>query len=732
MPRNPKHDVLFEPISFGPKTMRNRFWQTSHCTGFGSERPGTQAAHRALKAEGGWGVVCTEACSVHPESDDYPWHLARLWDEGDVRNLSHMTASAHQHGALAGVQLWYNGLHAPGLETREVPFSPSGFASNVFPERSVFGAVASKDDIKRFINMYVLAAKRAVQAGFDFVEVSGGDSCLPMQFLETRYNHRTDEYGGSLPNRARFYIELMGALKKAVGHEIAVTTRFETDTINGEHRIQHHEDGIGFVELMNREGLVDLWALKIGDYEEWGEDAGSSRFRKSNWMRPFVKDVKAVVGSIPVVSNGRFTSPDDMVEAIASGQCDIIGAARPSIADPFIPVKIDEGRTDDIRECLGCNMCVSGMQQQALLWCTQNATIGEEYRRGWHPEKFVPAREKKSVLVVGAGPSGMECAVVLGKRGYDVHLVDAAKELGGHWKDVVRYPRTAEWARLITYRQTQLQKLKNVELHMGVEMTADDVLEYGADRVVIATGAKWSTKGFGPEVHADIDGADASLPNVLTPEQIMAGKPIPGDKVVVLDGDGRFTGIAMAELAADRGKQVTLVTNMHDVVSYSLFTMEIQNNKRMMHEKQIRTMTNHWGHSFDENGLSLFYLYRDSSGLFETEPGKWGRKFSPDLVRLDCDALVLVTSRIPQVALYDELVARREEWEENDIEDVYRIGDCFAPRHITNAIFDGHRLAREFDSPHPRYPLPFIRERQIWGAETFPKLGDPRPDVEAA
>ena len=116
-----------------------------------------------------------------------------------------------------------------------------------------------------------------------------------------------------------------------------------------------------------------------------------------------------------------------MVDAINSGQCDIIGAARPSIADPFLPNKISEGRLDDIRECIGCNMCVSSMQQQALLWCTQNATIGEEYRRGWHPEKFTEAKEKKSVLVVGAGPAGMECAVVLGKRGYDVHLVDQCK-----------------------------------------------------------------------------------------------------------------------------------------------------------------------------------------------------------------------------------------------------------------------------------------------------------------
>jgi dimethylamine/trimethylamine dehydrogenase len=733
MARETKYDILFEPISFGPKTMRNRFWQTSHCTGYGSERPGIQAYFRGMKAEGGWAVVCTEFCSIHPESDEYPWTSARLWDEGDVRNLGKMCEEVHRHGSLAGVQLWYNGMHSPGLESREVPRGPSGLPSNVFPDRNVYDAAADEDDIKAIINMYVLAAKRAEQAGFDIVEISGSDSTLPLQFLERRYNRRTDRYGGSLENRARLYIEVMTAVKKAVGDRLAVTTRFETDTINGDVRIQHHDEGIRFVELMHNEGVCDLWSVKIGDYEEWGEDAGSSRFRKSNWMRPFIVEVKSIVGDkIPVVSNGRFTSPDDMVEVIRSGQSDVIGAARPSIADPFLPKKIEDGRPEDIRECIGCNMCVSRMQQQALLYCTQNATAGEEYRRGWHPETFVKTKSSCAVLVVGGGPAGMECAIVLGKRGYDVHLRDEQADLGGHWKDVVRYPRCSEFGRVITYRQIQLGKLKNVEVHLGAtRMTAHDVLTYGADKVVIATGAHWSTLGAGAEIHRPIPGADASLPNVLTPEQVMAGKPVPGKKVVVLDGDGHFTGIAMAELLADMGKDVTFVTNMHDITQFSLFTMEMANNKRMMYEKKIKHLTNHWGHSYEHGRLALFYLYRDTPELYEVHPGQWGRRQSQDLVEIDCDALIIVTMRVPNGELYAELKQRQNAWEENDLQAVYRIGDCHAPRHLMNAIFDGHRLGREFDSPHPQRPLPFIRERQIWGQETFPKLGDTRPNVEA-
>src|SRR6202171_2075850 len=705
MARNPKHDILLEPIGFGPKTSRNRFWQTSHCTGYGSERPGTQARFRAMKAEGGWGVVCTEFCSIHPETDEYPWHSARLWDQGDIINLGYMCDEVHRHQSLAGVQLWYNGMHSPCLETREVPRGPSGLPSNVFPVRSIYDAMADEPDIAATVNMYVLAAHRAEQAGFDIVEVSGSDSTLPMQFLERRYNRRTDRYGGSLANRSRFYIEVMAALKRAVVDALAVTTRFETDTINGEFRVQHHDEGLHFVELMHREGVCALWAVKSGDYGEWGAGA--------------------------VVSNGGSRTTVGMVEGLRRGQCDIIGAARPSIADPFLPAKIAAGRLEDIRECIGCNLCVSRMQQQALLSCTQNPTSGEEYRRAWHPEHFDQTANPCSVLVVGAGPAGMECAMVLGKRGYTVHLRDCAPELGGHWRDVARYPRCSEFGRVISYRQSQLAKLRNVEVQLGVSpMTADEVLQYGADKVVIATGAHWSTVGLGAEVHRPIHGADASRASVLTPEQIMRGKEVPGERVVVLDGEGYFTGIAMAELLADRGKQVTLVTNMNDVAEFSKYTMELANNKRMLHQKHIRPLTNPWAPAFEPGRLALFYLYRDSAELYELEPGRWGRRSSNALVYLDCDALVLVTSRVPNGELYAQLKSRRAEWPKNAVQAVYRIGDCHAPRQILNAIFDGHRLAREFDSPHPQYPLPFIRERQVWGHETYPKRGDPRPRAE--
>ncbi len=732
MPRDPKYDILFEPIRVGPKTMWNRFWQTTHCAGPGSERPGTQAYFRAMKAEGGWSAVFTEFCSVHPESDEYPYTSARLWDEGDVINLRLMCDMLHQHNALAGVQLWYGGMHSLCFESREVPRSASCLPSNLFPSRCAYSTEMDEDDIKAAINMYVEAAKRAEQAGFDILEVSGGDSTLPVQFLDHRYNHRTDRYGGSFENRARFYVELMTALMKEFGDRLAVTTRFEVDTLLGPDGIQAEDEGIRFVELLHREGVCHAWSVKIGDYEEWGEDAGPSRWRKTGWMLPFVRQVKSVVGKdIPVVTNGRYTSPDDMVAIINKGIGDIIGAARPSIADPFLPRKIMEGRVEDIRECIGCHICVSRFNHFGQLNCTQNATSMEEYRRGWHPEKFDKTSDPCSVLVVGGGPAGMECARVLGERGYDVHLREAEGELGGHWRWVTKLPRLQEWARVITYREIQLGKLKNVEVHLGVgEMSADDVLSYGADKVVIATGSFWRTDGLGAETHHPVPGADASLPHCVTPEQLMAGKPV-GDRVVVLDGDGHFMGIAIAEMLADQGKKVTIVTNMSEIAEYGVFTMDVMNNKRMMYNKGIDHLRNHWAERIEPGKITLFYLYRHGPDLAGPRTGHVPRLPERlDTFDIECDTVVLVTARLPNDRLYRELKARRSEWAENELLGVYRCGDCHAPRQLHNAIFSAHRLAREFDSPHPQYPLPWIRERQIWGHETFPKLGDARPKVE--
>ncbi|MDP7641354.1 MAG: dimethylamine dehydrogenase, partial [Alphaproteobacteria bacterium] len=298
MARDPKYDCLFEPIQIGPKALKNRFYQVPHCIGAGSERPGSQAGHRGMKAEGGWGACCTEYCSIHPESDDTHRLSARLWDEGDVINLGHMCDELHKYGALAGVEMWYGGAHAPNMESRAASRGPSQIASEF--EFLTYPRAADEDDIADLIQMSVDAAKRAERAGFDIIYGYGAHSSLPLQFLSRFYTKRTDKYGGSLENRARFWIETLSAVKAAVGDNCAIATRFAIDTLYGADGVEVGDDGLKFVEMITKEGLVDLWDINIGDIAEWGEDAAPSRFQKANHQAPWVKDVKSVA-NVPVL-----------------------------------------------------------------------------------------------------------------------------------------------------------------------------------------------------------------------------------------------------------------------------------------------------------------------------------------------------------------------------------------------------------------------------------------------
>src|SRR6266478_5476575 len=378
MARDPKYDVLFQPIKIGPKTLRNRFYQVPHCIGAGSDKPGFQAAHRSLKAEGGWAGINTEYCSIHPESDDTHRLSARIWDQGDVRNLRAMTDHIHQYGALAGVEMWYGGSHAPCMESRATPRGPSQYASEF--ETLTYCREMDLAEIAMVQQYYVDAALRSRDAGFDIVYVYGAHSYLPLQFLSHYYNKRTDQYGGPLENRARFWLETLEKVRRAVGHDCAIATRFAVDTLYGPSQLEVEVDGMKFVEMADP--LVDLWDVDVGDIAEWGEDAGPSRFYQQGHQVPWTKFIKQVAKK-PVLGVGRFTDPEKMTEIVTKGIADIIGAARPSISDPFLPKKIEEGRIDDVRVCIGCNVCISRWEIGGPpMLCTQNATAGEEDRRG--------------------------------------------------------------------------------------------------------------------------------------------------------------------------------------------------------------------------------------------------------------------------------------------------------------------------------------------------------------
>ena len=693
MPRDPRHDILFEPVRIGPRTLRNRFYQSPHCTSFGADLPGAQAHIRGMKAEGGWAAVNTEFCSVHPSSDSRPLVSARLWDEDDARNLAAMADLAHEHGALAGVELWHGGCVAGNLETRLPARSVSQMNDDSLYSTSCYEL--DRAGIREIQGYYVAAARRARAVGFDIVNVHASECGSIMQhFLMAKYNRRTDEYGGSLENRARFWLETIEQVRDAVGEDCAITARLCVDTLNDSPLgIRAGEEARGFIELADH--LVDFWDLQAGGWlaAEWaGDDAVASRFAGEFSHRPYIEAVRGATRK-PIAAVGRFTNPDTMAEAIRSGVIDIIAAARPSIADPFLPKKIEEGRYDEIRECIGCNVCASRFAQGAPIVCTQNATLGEEFRRGWHPERFTSASNaEKTVLVVGAGPAGMECAMVLGRRGMSaVHLVDEQDALGGSLRAISAYPHLGEWGRVTSYRRVQLDKLSNVEVILGRSLDAEAVLTYGAEIVVVATGARWRRDGMNGPTQSTIPGADLDF--VHTPEQVSdAGGAIDGEHVLVYDTDGYFTAVGMAEMLLAAGKRVTVLTPFANFASFMFFTGEAYRVNRELRAQRVSFITSHVLSEITADGL------------------RGQNVWAPDAVDWQADAVVLVTQREPRDALYHELRADPERLQQEGIEALYRIGDCLAPRTIAENVFDGHRLAREIDAPDPATPLPFIRE----------------------
>ena len=603
------------------------------------------------------------------------------------------------------------GPHAPNMESRHTARGPSQIPSDF--EVNVYPRDMDRDDIALVQGYYVDAALRAREAGFDIVYVYGAHSYLPLQFLAPFYNRRTDEYGGSFENRARFWRETLEKVREAVGDTCAIASRFAVDdpSTTG---VKVGEDGIRFVEHVDH--LVDVWDLTVGNIAEWGQNAGPSRFFEQGHERPNTGLVKAANHTDkPVIGVGRVTDPDMMVDMIQSGQYDIIGAARPSISDPFLPNKIAEGRFDDIRRCIGCNQCISRWEIGGPpMICTQNATAGEEYRRGWHPERFTPAANaEKSVLVVGAGVAGLECAMVLGRRGMSkVDLVEAEPDVGGAINYIHRLGYSEgeasfrgqakgldEFYYLVDYRKKQLAKLADVEVHTGRRLSAQEVRDWGADIVVVATGAAWRTDGLNPATHEPIPGADATLPWQATPKEIALGTKRLRGRILVFETEAYHMGSSVCQKLASEGHEVFFLTQMDHFMDYMEYTLEAPMMHRDLHRLGVHLYPSTMVERIDPGHVTAYNVWREEHKEHYA-----------------VDGVVLVTQRSSNDALYHELRADRPALEAAGIEAVYLIGDASSPRMPPDAIFDGHRLAREIDSPDPAIPLPFIRERRLWGA----------------
>ena len=666
--RDPRYDILFEPVRIGPVTARNRFFQVPHCNGMGYRDPSALAAMRGMKAEGGWAVIATEETEIHHSSDVAPYIEGRIWDDRDIPAHVLVTDAIHEHGSLAAIELVHSGMAANSMYTRIPPMGPSHrpTSGDLYP---IQARRMDKRDIADLRRWYREATVRSIKAGYDIVYVYAGHNLSTLQhFLSPRYNDRNDEYGGSLENRARLLREVLEDTLEAVDAKTAVACRIVVDELIGAGGFTRDQ----MLELLGMIGeLPDVWDFIVG---AWPDDSVTSRFGPEGEREELIKGLKDLTTK-PVVGVGRFTSPDTMVRLVRQGVVDFIGAARPSIADPFLPKKIEEGRIDEIRECIGCNICVSGDYTMTPIRCTQNPSMGEEWRRGWHPETMRPKHGDNRILVVGGGPAGLEAAMSAGRRGYDVVLIEATRELGGRVAREALLPGLAEWRRVVDYRTNQIDRLANVEYYFESAMSADEILTYDFGHIAVATGATWRRDGVGVSRSGPMV-FDYQL-EILTPDDVMSGVRPAGDRVVVFDDDHYYMGSSMAELLVKGGHSVVYVTPEPVVAAWTHKTMEQRRIQARLLDLGVRIITAHGAERVVSDGLVARCGYTGRERV------------------VGCDAVVLVTSRLPNESLSLDLRSRQGEWGSAGLISARTVGDALSPGGIAAAVWDGRRFAEE-------------------------------------
>jgi 2,4-dienoyl-CoA reductase-like NADH-dependent reductase (Old Yellow Enzyme family)/thioredoxin reductase len=669
-----EYKYLFTPLKLGQTTLKNRIVCSGHVNKF--QDPITYLVNDRIKAyyeekaRGGAGLIITMVSSVDEKADYYPLTGFAFWTDDIIPGLKELTDTIHKYDCKIFAGPSHPGVHnICNVLVDEVCRDASQIPSIEKP--GLRPKALTKEEILEIEDKFAAASERIVKGGVDGIELLLGHGKLIWNFASLKTNKRTDEYGGPVENRLRFVIEIINKIRQAVGRDFTLGVRLQN--IEMEPGGISVEDAVEMAKLLEATGQIDYIALVTGSYRTtYIENSPYYANFEPGWSGEFSRPIKAAV-KLPVTISSKINDPGLADRLIADGKCDCVYLTRALIADPHFAKKTMEGREEDICPCIYCNQgCVGRATDRGNvngIRCTVNPTAGEEVRWGSWTFKKTPRRKK--ILVVGAGPAGLQCAMTSTERGHDVVIYDKENEIGGQARLIKKLPNETMPQTFLDYLDRQLQKL-GVKVNLGVEITSENIDEVLArerpDIVVMATGARPARDGTSAIAGEPIPGWERE--NVYTYEDVLLGKAKLGERVLIVDDFSDRVSPGIAELLAEQGKKVTIVTFRSSITEAFLRTwMDAPYLLRKLDELGVNIAPHTWVKQINEKGATCFYT-----------PS--GREFD-----VEADNIILVTTKYSNTELYDLFRQRGAE--------CHLIGDARAPRWIWNATHDGYKLARE-------------------------------------
>ena len=652
-----QYKFLFQPLKIGPVTVKNRIAMAPMGTSLAKDIGAAhnrlpslaQAYYYAERAKGGTGLIIMEATLIHPTSYS-PLVLAYNYDKSVIPGFKKITEMVHENGAKIFVQLCHFGRQNISTISRRPLLAPSPIPC---PTMREVPKEMEKEDIEEIVQAWGSAAKRAKQGGFDGVELhSLHTGYLACQFVSSLTNKRTDEYGGTFEKRMRFLYEVIDSMRENIGPNLALGVRLSVELVPGGLTLEDIKEVAIAVEAT---GKVDYIHVDAGCYTVLYK-LFPRVSDPDNIYSDFAAGVKQVVKKLPVFAVGKIRSPKDADALISQGKADLVVLGRSLIADPEWANKTKAGKAEDIRPCIACNeQCLGRLFRFTPISCIHNPAVGHEEELGIGTIK--PAKKKKRLLVVGGGPGGLEAARVAATRGLDVSLYEKRERLGGAALLASKIPGS-EFNRVIQWQEDQIRKL-GVKIYLNAEVTAEFVENKKFDVVVLATGAI-ATKPL-------IAGADRS--NVFNERQVMSEEIELGNHIVIVDGGwGFWQCCGVSEYLADKGKKIEVVTPLL-FVGQEISGFEIPPLYQRLLSKDVTFTPNSAVKEISKKDVTIYNVYSGKENIIK-----------------DVDSVVFSWYAQANDGLYKELKGR--------IANLYRIGDCLAPRRMEQAIYEGDNIGR--------------------------------------